>query len=187
MALPTQPAPSNESYGSLEYFQQELQSETTWRRLDAARNLADKAATNFERALTADYQSTLGVNAEDSEFDELMVQEVALECEALHAKILKDLQSSQDSEANEVKGYVGGYMSPVVALFQIATLENTDPFLDIATLEGDYSFSSLAQSTADGTFDKYHFNIDDSIDRQYALKAIMSESDSTLFHSQVRT
>lgn len=187
MSLPNTSAPSNESYGTLDYYQQELQSETTWRRLDAARNLANKACTNFEQALKADYQSTLGVDAKDSEFDEIMMAEVNAECEILHTKILKDLQSSKRSEAHEVKGYTGGYMSPVVALFKIATLESTDMFLDIATLDGDYSFGSLAKSTADGTFDKYSFNIDDPIDRKYALKAIMSDSDTTLYNQRVQT
>lgn len=180
------PVPSQAPFGTLEYYQNELNSETTWRRLDAARNLADKAAENFTRVLNQDYQTTLGVSAEDTEFDKIMIREAQAECEDLHAKILRDLQTQTPSDANRVKGYTGGYMSPVVGLFKIATLNNIDGFLDIAVLRGDYSLGSLAQSTTDGAFDKYGFNIDDPIDREMALRAIISENDPTLFNTAVR-
>lgn len=181
--------PSREApFGTLEYYQQELQSETSWRWLDAARNLADKAVANFERVLRQDYASTLGVSADDTEMDEAMIADVEAECAELHAKIVRDLQSERDSDVNRVRNTNGDYMSPVIALFKIATLgeQGTDRFLDISTLEGDLSFSSLAASTADGVYDKYSFDIDDPTDRELAIRAIISEQDETLFESQVR-
>lgn len=45
---------------------------------------------------------------------------------------------------------------------------------------------SLVGSAADGPFDKYSFNIDDPVHRQHALRAIMSNTDPTLFASEVR-
>ncbi len=174
-------------YGTLDYFQQELNSETPWRRLEAARSLADKAANNFARVLEKDYQTTLGVEADDSQYDEEMIAEVKAECQVLHDKILRDLQASEPNDANHAKGYTGGYMSPVVGLFKIATLENSDPFLDIATLEGDFSLQSLAKSNLDGPYDKYGFDINNAIDREMAIRAIMSESDITLYNDEVRT
>lgn len=99
---------------------------------DAARNLADKAAENFARALQHDYRTTLGVCAEDTAHDEAMIADAQAECEALYAKIVRDLQTTQPSDVNRVRGYTGEYIEAVVALFKIATLEDTDLFLDIA-------------------------------------------------------
>ncbi len=190
MSLPGNPAATNEAdFGTLEYYQNELQSETSWRWLDAARNLADKAVANFERVLAHDYATTLGINADDTEMDEAMVKDVQAECEDLHAKIIRDCQTQRNSDVNRVRGLNGGYMSPVVGLFKIATLrpEAIDGFLDTATTEGDYSFDSLAQSSLDGAFDKHGFNIDDEAQRHLAIRAIMSEQDTTLYQNRVRT
>lgn len=190
MSLPNQPAPTNEAdFGTLEYYQNELQSDTAWRWLDAARNLADKAVANFERALTHDYATTLGVNADETKMDEAMIKDVQTQCEELHAKIIRDCQTQRDSDVNRVRGLNGGYMSAVVGLFKIATLrpKAIDGFLDIATLEGDYSLDSLGHSTLDGAFDKHGFNIDDAAQRQLAIRAIMSEQNATLYHNRVRT
>ncbi len=187
MSLSQATQPHNESFGTLEYYQAELGSETPWRRLAAARNLADKAASNFERTLKADYQKTLGVDAEETDLDETMVQEVKAQCEALHQKIVRDLQTERPNDVNRVKNLNGQYMSPVLGLFRLATLENTDGFLDIATLNGDFSFDSLVGSTADGVFDKYGFNIDSAQQRQQAIVAMISETDPTLYAGRVRT
>lgn len=78
-------------------------------------------------------------------------------------------------------------MSPVVGLFRIATLQSVDGFLDIATLEGDLSLQSIVQSTADGAFDEHGFNIDDEAQRHLAIRAIMSEQNTTLYTNRVRT
>lgn len=188
MSVPENPAVHNEAaFGTLEYYQNELQSETTWRWLDAARNLADKAVNNFQRVLAHDYATTLGVNADDTEMDEAMIADVEAECADLHAKIIRDCQTERDTNANRVRGLQRGYLSPVVGLFKIATLrpEAVDGFLDTATTEGDYSFDSLAHSTLDGAFDKHGFNIDDAAQRQLAIRAIMSEQDTTLYGSRV--
>jgi len=188
MSLPANPAASNEAdFGTLEYYQNELQSETSWRWLDAARNLADKAVANFERVLAHDYATTLGVDADDTGMDEAMIDDVEAECADLHAKIIRDCQTARNTDANRVKGLQGGYMSPVVGLFRIATLQSVDGFLDIATLEGDLSLQSIVQSTADGAFDEHGFNIDKPEQRQLAIRAIMSEQDITLYENRVRT
>jgi hypothetical protein len=178
---------SEASYGSLDYYQEKFNSDTSWVWLEAARDLADKAIENFSRILKADYATTLGISAEDTEHDEIMIAEVEAECHELHDKIVRDLQTQRNTDVNRVRGLEGGYMSPVLALFKIATCQTTDPFLDIATLEGDLSFKSLARSSVDGPFDKYSFNIDKPDDRQLAIRAIMSEQDSTLYASTVRT
>ncbi|NCP67577.1 hypothetical protein GW756_04885 [bacterium] len=182
----TGPESSQARFGTLEYYQEALNSETTWRRLDAARSLADKAAENFERVLKEDYQTTLGVEADDQDYDEMMIAEVQAECESLYEKILRDLQTSEPNDANRAKGYTGGYMSPVIGLFKIATLDSTDPFLDIAVME-EFTLQDAAQSTTDGVFDKYGFDIDNALEREMAIRAIMSEADTTLYNSEVRT
>lgn len=105
MSLPGNPAANNEAnFGTLEYYQNELQSETSWRWLDAARNLADKAVANFERVLAHDYATTLGVNADDTRMDEAMVADVEAQCADLHAKIIRDCQTQRDSDVNRVRG-----------------------------------------------------------------------------------
>lgn len=172
-------SPPKARLNSLEDFNQRLNSETAWVWLDAARDLADKAVTNFTARLHEDYQTTLGVDADKTSDDEAMIEEVETQCEELHAKIVRDLQTSRDSDVNKTRGYTGGYMSPVLGLFRIATCKNVDGFLDIASLENPLSFSSHAHNLKDGTWDKYGFDINKPADRKYAIAAIMSEGNST--------
>lgn len=180
-------APHNETFGTQEYYAAELRADTPWRRLAAARDLANKAADNFQRRLEADYDSTLGVNKADTTDDDDMIREVKNECERLRQDLITSLEFPSKSTALEAEDHLGQSLSPLSALFAIATVEDTDLFLDIATPENPFSLSDQMHNLKDGVWDRYSFDINDPDERARALQAIYTESrnNQTLFRSQI--
>ena len=125
-----------EAYGTQEYFSQELKASTASRRVAAANTLARKAEENFCRQLKADYDGTLGIDASNTNDDQIMMAEVKAKCEALKSACIAAAGRNFSEVTHTTAGHQGQRVENGVALFRLATLNDTDPFLDIMVPKG---------------------------------------------------
>ncbi len=188
MSRPSPAAGPDPNYGTLEYFQEELKAPTAWRRIAAAQSLANKAAENFKLRLAEDYAGTLGVSAAETTNDEAMVRDVEAQVDEYRQQCIAMAQKNFAEHTHTVAGENGKRVSPVLALFRLATLTDdlVDKSLDIALAENMLSVGDQLHSFKDG-FLEGSFDINDPTARQYAIKAMIAEQDQTLFRSTVAT
>ena len=182
------PLASDPNYGTLDYYQAELEAPTAWRRIAAAQNLAQKAGENFKLRLAEDYAGTLGVSATNTTDDEDMVRDVEAKVNEYRQQCITMAQKNFTQHTHTVAGENGARVSPVLALFRLATLtdELVDQSLDIALAKNPLSLGDQLHSFRDG-FLEGSFDINDSTARNQAILAMIAEDDQTLFRSTVAT